>query len=186
MKLRRHALIGYLALVVALMAWASVNLGAWRLITIAGEHAADEARVRQSAADATYAARLNALANDTRADRDTLNVLTKVDIVSIVDMLDSTGKSAGVDVQVSDVTPDTAHPPSKTEPLIQSVSFTLQAHGKFSALMRLLALLESLPLPSVMQGLDMSRDPSAQAGAPSMQWHMHARIQVYTSADISS
>jgi len=122
------------------------------------------------------ALRTHALLESTTQERSTLDATANVDVISIVDMIEASGKAAGVPAQVSGAITEAG---AKNDP-IASLSFSIQAEGSFDALMRLSSLLERLPLVTSLEELKIEKNPEGD------QWKLSARLRVRTTASLLS
>ncbi len=182
----KNKTIPYVALIIfplVLFSWMAVGLFAW---TISRDESAraSRAQVTQDAQDKGAAAtRLHSLVRETAAERAQLDSALRVDIVSIVDLIEAAGKAAGVVVIVSDVQPENVSLPQVAGGRKVSVTgFVVGAQGKFSLLMHVVQLLETLPVPSSIGRLDIEHKVSASPGVPDT-WQMNAYIRVLTASD---
>ena len=109
-----------------------------------------------------------------------------MDVVSIVDMIEEVGKE-GVRITVSNAIPENV-PPSQAAggAGIIATGFVVEAQGRFSTLMRVVKLFETLPITSTLGRLDMERTAKPGNLGTSDTWRMNAYIRVLTTADISS
>lgn len=126
-----------------------------------------------------YSQRVHAIATDTKDERDQLDSYAHLDIVSTVQMLEDTGKSAGVTANVTDALPSGDAQDLPGGEKLQTVSFSLLADGTYQNLIRAAMLYEQLPLASHVVQLDIERADAKDAKAP---WHMTIRIRITTIA----
>lgn len=176
--------ISYAALTLAIFAWTAVFYEGTQLTNEAADRAATAATVEQLAEKRAYAARLNALAADTKDERAQIERIVQTDVVTIANTIEAMGKSAGVSAQVSDALPENGGVDLPGGGKIQPIAFIVQASGSFQSLMRLASLYEHISLPSQVQQLDIEKSGGADPKAPA--WRMTIRIRVFTSATISS
>lgn len=169
----------------ALIAWAAVGLFAWTITSDEADRLMHTENANTASTKRASAVRTHALALDTEKQGAELGNLLNVDVVSAAYTIEAVGKSAGVSVQLGDAVPENVPTTSDTVP-IKAVGFTVEAQGKFSALMRAAKLFETLPLPSTLVRLDLEHTPSSQGSKPTDQWHLNAYIRVLTTSDISS
>lgn len=126
------------------------------------------------------AVRMHALAVDTALARTRLDDLLDTDVISAVEMLEGAGKAAKVKIQLSDAQSDTGVQSGSN---VKAVGFVVSAEGSFASLMRLLTLLETLPLPSSLTRFDLEH---TSGGSEANSWRLNSYIRVLTTADISS
>ncbi len=113
----------------------------------AGELIAQEAKRGESAA------RLRASVQGTEAERAALKNLVALDVVRAVQVLEATAKQAGArNASVGGITPISSQL-KPGEPGVTSVVLT--AEGSFVSLMRLVALYETLAIPSTLEQFEM-------------------------------
>lgn len=171
-------------LCLALIAVGLVGFFAWTISTDQTDRLAHAEKNRKAALEKASAIRTHALVRDTEKQRTELNTLLDVDVVSAAYMIEAVGKSAGVAIKLGDAVPENIPSSSGSMPL-KAVGFVVEADGKFSALMRAMRLLETLPLPSTLTSFDIEHVP-ASAGSRSDQWHMNVSVHILTTSDISS
>ena len=177
--------IAWLLLGVAVLAWTATGWFSWTISSVEAQRANDIEEAQRSSAQQNTVVRIHALVQDTTAQRAELDQLLTTDVVSAANTLKGIGSAAGVKVTLSGAVPETSSDPTSANSNIQVVGFSLQADGTFAALMRVEQLLETLPLASSVDRVDLQRTPS-QAGAQSGTWHMEAFVRVLTTAPISS
>lgn len=167
MNTRRIIVIAWGVVAAAVLAWGAVaafngSLGATRAVreTVL-------ANTQQSAVRESGAIRLHMLARDTKDARDQLDALTRTDVLSIANMIDDVGRTAGVKMKIGDVLsgPSTQTPAGPRAPALHDVVFLVEADGAFPSLMHAILLLEQLPLFSSVQDLELRRAPAAVSGA---------------------
>lgn len=183
--MNKFTYIAVILLVLAVAAWTGVVYFA-QSIQQQESDLASAAQSQEQTSDAqTSSVRLHALAQDSAAESATLDSVLGSDVASIVSTLQATGKSAGVDVTLSGALPESAPSADAAASQINAIGFVVEGSGTFTALMRVAELLETLPLPSSVQQLDLQR-VNDSSGAPTTTWHLNAYLRVLTSADISS
>jgi len=177
----------YALFAIALLSWVGVVLFAW---TITGEQD-DRTATLQALQDSSSAQAVNqrehGLLSDTVAERSALDTFLNVDVISVASMISSVGKSAGVNMQLSNALSENA--PASQPPTglpVNAVGFSIDARGQFSRLMRAAQLFETLPLPSSVERFDLERTSGTGGSAPSDSWHMSLFIRVLTTTAISS
>lgn len=177
--------LAYAALAAAACVWIAVGYFA---SVIAGEHAAYAAQLAdvntrsdQAAADA----RLHVLASGNLDRSSKLDAIVAPDAAAIIDAIKSVGPAAKTAIKISGALPASV---PKTQKDIHAVAFIIESTGSFSTMMRTLALFEALPLPSSIELVDLSRmeqEGNTAARAPRL-WHLNLKMQVLTSAAVSS
>jgi hypothetical protein len=181
---RRFTYLAWTLLTLAIIAWIAVAYFA-QAITAQEDARAAALEAQQQSSDAqSSSVRLHALAQDTEPDRTTLEGDLAVGIAPIANTLKNAGTSAGVDLTLSGALPEPASSSGGSDS-VGAVGFVVEGTGTFSALMRTVQLLETLPLPSSVQQLDIQQIPDP-SGKPGETWHLNANILVLTTSSISS
>lgn len=167
--------------VLALMAWGAVGYFAWTID-------ADENQRAQSARDAqmttiqnAQAIRTHALALDAALDGEKLKGLLDVDVVSASYLIEEVGRATGVKVRLSAAQPE-GNVESGILPL-KAVGIVVTADGRFSDLLRVVRLIETLPVPSSVTRLDIERAPKS-SGNTSGVWHLNVYVRILTTTQI--
>lgn len=182
--MRTLSLSAYSLLAIAVIAWGAVFFESSWLLGSASDRAQSAASSEQMSEKLAYAARLSALAADTKDERAQVEAMVRGDVVAIANTLEAVGKNAGVGAKVSDALPENGATALPGGGAVQPIAFIVQTQGTFQALMRAAALYERLALPSQIEQLDMEK--SGSGDAKSAPWRMTLRIRVLTSAIITS
>lgn len=167
------------------LAWTGVALFARAIGDAEAARVVDIQTNQQSSTARGALARMHAIARDTAGDRARLDQLLTVDVVKAATLLRNVGKITRVDVTLSGALPEASPPEAPSGPQIHAVGFSVQANGTFKALMRTAQLLETLPLASSVDRLDIQR-PQSPEGKNAGEWHMNAYIRVFTTSAVSS
>lgn len=178
------AFLAWSLLPITLFAWCGVVYFGWSILHAESEYIATLEAIQQSSVAQSSAVRMHAIIEETAPQRERLDKLLAVDVVSAAALLQSVGKKTGVTVKLSGALPESTASASAKGPKIQAIGFALQADGSFAALMRTAKLLEALPIPSSVERLDLQT--STAAGQPSGSWHMSVYVRVLTTTNISS
>ncbi len=186
MKIHGTTYISWGLLALAILAWAAVGLFAWTIQGDESAQAIDIQATQQSSTAQTSEIRMHALAQDTASNRSALSALLNVNIVSIVNMIQASGKANGVDAKVSNALPETLPFNTSGPNAIGAVGFTVEATGIFSALIHVAQLLETLPIPSSLDELDIQETPSLTGTPATGEWQMNASVNVLTTSIPSS
>ncbi len=112
------------------------------------------------------AARLRATIQSTESERAQLESVIGVSIIQIAETIEAVGKQAGA----SSVTIGEATPISVPAPNIGGVAVVLNAQGSFVSLMRFVTLLEVLPIPSLLDQVEIAKVDK--------DWRLVARLRV--------
>ena len=189
MKTPRITLFAWIAVAAALIAW---GVGWMFLSSIRVEldaRGAQLAGAQDVTARENASMRLHALARNTKDLRAQLDGLAQIDVLGIANMVESVGKIAGVKIKIGGALSGTMNEPQNagSVPALNSLRFVVTTEGSFSALMHTAALLESLPMLSSIEQLDLERTPSTGAlESRSLIWRMTTNIRVLSAANISS
>ncbi len=179
--------MSWVALVGVLCVWAGVVLFAWYVFQLHTARVAYVSSVGLSTTKQIVAARMHVLARETSGERAALEGSENADVLSVVSVIESTGTAAGVKVQVSDVQTVRTVPGKGGAPAFNVIGFQIQSQGSFSSMMQVAEMLESLPLPTDIDQLDLGRSPirndpeSAKA-----LWHLNIHLKLVTTASVSS
>lgn len=172
-----HTYLGWLLLAAATLSWCGVVYFA---LGIRDARSALETQIQldqQSFVERNSAVRTHAIVADTTEERDRLDAFVAPEVSTIAAALRAVGKTGGVTISLGSATPENV-PGASDQSSIQAVGFSLQADGTFSALMRTIQLIESLPLASHIDRFDLQRGPDAT----SARWHMNVYIRILTAA----
>lgn len=170
--------IAVLSVFLAIIAWGGVGYLVWNTMKGIADKSDLSNVSKSSFAQRTIDAHIHALAVSTATDRTQLNELFNTDIVSIVNIIETAGSSVGAPTQITDA----SQAKSANGSPVRATVFSTQSTGSFASLMRAAKLLETLPIPSSVEQIDLIR--TGEGATP--QWHMNARIRVLTTSNISS
>ena len=173
--------IAWISLALALCAWASVVFFVLSIQSTEVARATALTNAQQSSTIQYSSVRMHATAQDTAGERTALEQLLAGDVVTVVTMLDGVGKTAGVTFKLSGALPETPPVGLPAGSPIQAVGFAIEADGKFASLMRVVQLLETLPIPSSVVRLDMQHTTGAKDA-----WHLSVYIKVLMSSTPTS
>jgi len=177
--------IAYGALAAAACVWIAVGYFA---MVIQNEHAAYAQQTASAAAQSDQAAddaRLHVLASGNIERSLKLDALVAPDVSSIIESIRSVGTASGAAVKISAALPGTV---PKSQKDIHAVAFVIESAGSFSSMMRVLALFDTLPVPSSIELVDLSRasqEDGTATRAP-QAWRMSLKLRVLTTATVSS
>jgi len=172
----------WIALALALALWAGVGYFAWAISEEQSAHVsrlseAEQASVRQEAQ-----LRLHALARETKDARTKLEETARRDVVEILEAVERVGRDAGVPVEIGEALSGSGSDLSSS---VHSVAFVVKAEGTFTKITHTAALLESLPVPSFLDELQLEQLPSSGSGkSKASSWRLVARMHFLTTADI--
>lgn len=177
--------VAYGALALTVCIWVGVGFFAKHIQDKRVAYTARTAEAAKQAGVVADAARLRILASNNLERASKLDTIMSSDVPAIVEVIKSVGTAAGVPIKISGALPTTV---PKNQKGVQAVAFILESSGSFSAMMRVLALFESLPLPSSIEIIDLSREGQGggSSSRPSQSWHLNLKLRVITTATVSS
>lgn len=176
----RIRIISYALILLAFFAWGALAWATSALSAAALASASNAVSAQQAQNQLSYQKRIAALALDTKTERDTLERAAGSDVVAIVNALENSDPSGKLGLKVNDAQQEGT---GVTIPggTLNEVSFLVEATGSFQALMREISALEHLPLPSLVEQVELGRLTGQGA-----RWHLSAHVRLYTTAPISS
>ncbi|MEN9561539.1 MAG: hypothetical protein RIQ56_812 [Candidatus Parcubacteria bacterium] len=182
--MRVSTVLGFAALLVSFALWAGVGSLFLHIRDAEDERRTRIAEIQQAAQEETDAVRIKTLLSETKVARMTLHELVSTDILSDVKMIEASGRPFGIQVNILNASPGGIISKNGT---LRSISFTLAADGSFAALMKLLELYESFPLPSMIEQVSLAKtSEESKQSTVNDQWRLDFRFKVYTTVSISS
>lgn len=181
--MRTFTLISWLGLLVGIAAWVGLVFF-W--YTIEGKRETRTQRlhaIEQSAQRQLNAAHMKALLKETSEARTALDEMTSSDILSAVEMIEGSGKPLGLNVHISSATPTGVFSKGSS---LHSVAFELDSEGNYSSLMRLMQILESLPLLTTIERVELHAEADSTKPDAKALWHLDARVKLFTTATVTS
>ncbi len=158
----RTKLLSYLVFAAATVAWMGVGYFAHIVLGERDAYTSRVGTIDQAAQMQAASLRMHALVQDSVDERAKIEKLANVPLLSAVNAIESVGKITGGKLQISDASP--ARDVRRDKGLVlHAVTFLVQSEGSFSTLVKTLELLESLPLPIAIDGLDIARPPLGTA-----------------------
>lgn len=174
--------LAYGAIAVALCAWIGVGFFAMLIRTRHAGYIDRMAEVVKQTELAADGARLHVLASGNLERSSKLDAIVASEVHVIIDTIRSVGTSAGVPVKISGALPASV---PKGQKDMHAVAFVLESTGSFSSMMRVLALFDTLPLPSSIELVDLSREAAPPPPArPSQVWRLNLKLRVITTAAV--
>jgi hypothetical protein len=173
-----------LSALAALLAWGAVG---YIVIKTQGDESVVARQFAAAAKGATarnLAVSTHALVLSTVTERSTLMGAIPADIPSIVDVIQATGRNSGANVQIG--TASSASVPDGAPSSLSAVEFVVQADGSFANTLQAAQLFENLPIPAKVTDIDFEQITNAGKGVVSHSWRLTIRLQVLTTATISS
>jgi len=184
MNTRYVGFASWISLVVAILSWCGVGFLLFTVFQMQSERAAYMADIAASNLQEGQAAQLRILARETEPDRQSLDTIADVDLLSAVNLIESVN-ATGTSVHVTSAQPVKTAPKGSQQ--ISQVDLTANAQGSFASVMRIARMLETLPLATTVQEMDISRapvDPNAKSAAAT--WSLNVRLSFYTTSALSS
>jgi len=173
------------ALIFAILAWCAAGYFFYVVMQMQAERAAYAADAATVNLEEGQAAQLHAVARQTVADRATLDATANVDLLSAVNLIESVSAS-GTPVHV--ISAQTVRAALKNSPQqINVVDLIAQAQGNFASVVRVMRMLETLPLTTTVQEVDLTR-PSVDLDSKYKPetWTLNVHLRFYTTATLST
>ena len=105
---------------------------------------------------------------------------SKNDILTIGEVIQQAGRDAGVTVHIGGAATGLANGGGQhSSTQLDSTSLIIDAEGTLAHLAHLVAFLETLPVPSVLEQFQLSRTGESKVSA----WRISARVKVFYSPD---
>lgn len=176
-------LLSWIAFVSAIVLWIGVGLFAWATVQAKAQYVERAASVEQESVQQATALQLRTLARETHNDQLRLEDLAHKDIVAIVTLIEGVGEDVGVPLEISGALSATGVNPALSA---QTLVFTVAAQGTFSEVVQVAALLETLPIPAVVDHVRFERAVSeAGASGASGAWRVILETRFLTTATLS-
>ena len=183
---RNTVIFAWTLLVLAAIAWAGVIFCAYQINVLEDARAADTQSSRQQSQQSVQASYLHGIVSSSAVSRSQLDALISVDPTSLANMIDSAGRSAGVDLAISNASAENVSS-VEGKTVAQGFSFLATSQGSFASVMHAAALLESLPIPSTVLQINLSHPQSVSGSTGAgTTWQMNAQIQVLSASNIAS
>ena len=170
-------------LLVALLAWAGVFFFAQSI------HSRQETTAKviddytQAHTSSESINQMRALVLATESTRAQIHHVVNIDILSLVEMIETAGADAGVVVRVANATPDnTPVKNNSNQKGVSNIRFSIEGQGTFPKLYTALGLLENLSLPTQIEEVIFVR----QGENVNMPWAMQVRMRVVTALPLNS
>ncbi len=177
--------LAWALLAAAVAAWCAVGFLVASIQSAVALHQTQVSQAGYSSSLNSQVSGLRALIAATATNRAELNAIAVVDPASLADMITSAGESSGIHIAITDANSLSGAPtiPTAGASPTQAFSFIANSTGSFASMMYAVALLESLPAPSVVQQFQLTESPNAP-GAPAGKplWQMNAQIKVVTAS----
>ena len=172
----------WILLAIAIVIWAGVAYSADMIRETALKRSNDTQLALTKANQLAMNQKVEALSEVTAEKRTQLTTLAGADVVSIIDIIDAAGKSAGVVAKVSDASVAGTVAVGKNGDTLRAVVFSVQGDGTITQVMHAAQLYERLPLLSSIEQIDIAKNQSSDSKAP--PWHITVSIKVLTLISI--
>jgi len=184
MNTNRIVIRSWITLAIAIFAWCAVGYFIFVVFQMQAEHAQYVTDAAAANLEEGQAAQLRALARETESDRTALVNASNIDVLTAVNQIESVHAS-GTAVHVTSANPIKAS--GKNAPQLNAIDLTAHADGTFSSVMHVAQTLETLPLSTIVQEIDLSRSSiDLNAKNQQSQWSLDVRVRFYTSAALST
>jgi hypothetical protein len=163
--MKARTLIALGTLILALGLWAGFGFLVWTLQSDRSEYASALTESAENSTRGEAAVRLRTTIRESEAERAALEDVFGVSILEAAETIEATGKQAGA----SSVSIGSATPLPNSAKGLTNVSFVVNAHGSFAAMMRAVSLFETLPVPSIVEQFEITKRENA--------WDLTARLR---------
>jgi hypothetical protein len=182
----RFATYSLLAVLGAIVAWATVAFFAWTLVSLQVDRAKILSEVEKSRIQNQAATKVHAVLQETTRERAALVLLSNADVLEVVRAIEATGPAAGSDLQVRGAQPGQVVAAKKGVPALRPIVFNLQVEGTYPAVMKTAQLLEALPFPIDVTQFEISRGALEDKATGDVRWRMNITLKLLTTSEISS
>jgi hypothetical protein len=173
------------ALCIAIFSWCAAAFFLYTVLQMQSERAQSAEDAAAANLQAGQAAQLRILARETETDRTSLENASNVDVLSAVNVIESVSAS-GTAVHVTTAQPVRTAAKGSSQQL-NTMDLTAHAEGPFASVMHIEQMLETLPLATSIQEIDISRAPVDLGAKNSAEtWSLNVRLRFYTTATLST
>ncbi len=170
----------------AVLAWAGIGSFAYRINVLENTREANMQSVQAHSRQSVQASYLHGVVMASATQRAQLDALIAVDPASLADMINSVGTSTGVAIKISNASAENVSSVDGKMTL-QGFSFLASAEGNFASALYAASLLESLPIPSSVQQINLTHAESAvDTSGGNAAWQMSAQVRVLSVSNTSS
>lgn len=173
--IQKIRLLSWGTVFVAFLLWVAVFWTLWRLLDIESAWVVRAADVEQVAAREVALSRLRSLARDTKEERGALKERVSVDVIRAVDVIEDAGEASGVELKIGGAVAENV-PGARASSPTRSLALVISAQGTFSRLVHVLALLETLPIPSELLKVELRKVSGSKS-----DWTLSTRVLVITT-----
>jgi hypothetical protein len=179
MHFQINSYLSYSLFALAILLWVGVGYFTYAISSAEALHASRELNLEAETLKQETTLRLHSLARETKEERQKLEDIAGPGIIAILDAVEAAGKDAGVNITFGRALGGETEGAST----VRSAALAIEAQGSFAQVVRIAALLESLPVPSRVKEVRFEKLEGAPAEAP---WRAVAEVQFITTADIST
>lgn len=153
---------------VAVLSWTGFGLFVQKITSDRAEYADALSRAEQDSVRGDSAARVRSTVESSVEERAALEKLFAISVLEAVEIVEQSVAAAGArDVVIEDASS------SSSEGDLSAVMLVVNANGSFAAVTRAVSLLETLPIPASLEGLEMEYVDDTNL------WRLTARIKIY-------
>jgi len=158
-------------LVLALLAWGAFGFAVLKMNSDRAGYVDAAIIAREESARGENATRLHSTIQSSAVERAALEGVVGVTILDAVETIEAAARDAGA----SEVKIGEASTQNTSAQKLSTVSVVLTASGSFIAIVRAVSLLETLPLPSVVESFEISKTETT--------WRLTTRLRVTLAAE---
>jgi len=184
--MKRTSYIAWIVVALAVCAYTAVAYFALMVAQERQDRGILAVDMQQASVRQASTARLRALVASTIAQRQTLDGFIPSDVLSVAELIQGAGKSAGVALKVSNAKSEDSVRASSDVRSLHAIGFAVQAQGSFPSLMQALAILETLPIATSVQRFEIQRTSAIGEMASATSWHLDVYIRVLSTIPVSS
>lgn len=161
----------------------AIVLGTWAVVGFATFSIMNRPPIVVESTSNADTIRLLSYVQNTEQDRTSLRDISAVDVVTAAKAVEQAGRDAGLVLKIGG---STSAPPAgntKNQPVLDSVFLAIDTQGSFAQVTRLVALLQNLPTPSVLDQFQLSKVDSGDAKKDKgVAWRFSGRIKIFFSS----
>ena len=178
--------LAWATFVILIFVTAGVVYLGWAVSSEESAQAERHVALEQMLQQQTSTIRLHSVARETKGAREKLENIMRTDVVEILDTIEAVARDTKIPIEIGQAVSSPSADPAS---LVHGATFVIQAEGSFSGVMHAAALLESLPIPSLISDLQFERLPPQSVGGGKGRrgsWRVVLRMRFLTTADVSS
>lgn len=123
-----------------------------------------------------YSETLRSLLRDTSGERDLLEEISTLSAVDVVELMRRVAQDTSLDMRIDSIAPTTVQSGAVRNTPVLAVS--LSARGRFADLYHFLTLMETLPVPAMIDQVTFENVGSVSS------WSLRMRVLVYTERSV--